>query len=280
VRTRAADGLLWLVLIATLAFLLLPLFVVVPMSFNPKDYDIFPPTGLSLRWYADFFGSSTWLGALWLSVQVAVLTALLATLLGLTASIALVRRLIRGRTALRTLLLAPLIVPTILTAIATFDLFSRLHLVDTTLGLVLGHTILALPFTTVILTVALQGVNVDLEAAAMSLGASPLRAFLSVTVPNIAPSLVGALLFAFIASWDEVVMALFLTNDQPTLPVYMFSFLSTQIRPTIAAVSTLLLVLALIGVGLYGLAARSLKRRSAKRYKRYEHRLTVPRALA
>lgn len=232
----------------TCIFLLLPLVIVIPMSFNPKSYESFPPTGLSLQWYREFFTSSEWMGPLWLSVRVGVASAAVATVLGMMVAVALVRILRRGRTIVRVGVLSPLIVPYILTAIASYDTYSRLGLAGTTLGLILAHTVLALPFTTIILAGALESVDRRLEEAAMSMGTTAVGAFLRVSVRLILPSVATAVVVAFLTSWDEVVVALFLSGDVPTLPAQMFSFITTEIRPTIAAVSTLLLALVLVGI--------------------------------
>lgn len=232
----------------TLAFLLFPLAIIVPLSLNSKTYNVFPPSGLSLRWYEDFLGNSQWMDPLWLSVRLGVITGVVATALGLMSAVALVRLLNRGRTLVRITILSPLIVPYILTAIASYDMFTQLRLTGSMLGLVIAHTIVALPFTVIILAGALQGVDRRLEEAAMTMGATAVGAFVRITVPAVAPALATAFVMAFLTSWDEVVLALFLAGDTPTLPVRMLSFMTTQIRPTIAAVSTLLLFAVVAGI--------------------------------
>jgi ABC-type spermidine/putrescine transport system permease subunit II len=247
----AAHSALWILTIGVLVFLLFPLVVVVPESFSPSAILQFPPAGLSLRWYDDFFSDPAWLESLWLSIWLGLAVAALATFLGLGAAVALVRFISFGKGPIRALALSPLIAPVIVTAIGLFDIMTRLDLVGTFPGLLLSHTVLALPFPIFILESALMSVDPSLEDAAVSLGASRLRAFWKVTIPLILPSLFGAALFAFLASWDEVVIVLFVGGALlQTLPVQMFQFLTTEVRPTIAAASTMLiavLLLALLG---------------------------------
>jgi putative spermidine/putrescine transport system permease protein len=225
----------------TFLFLLGPLVVVVLVSFTPSTFLDFPPRGFSLRWYRDFFSDPTWLTSAWLSLRVALLTVVTATTLGLAAAYALERSTIVGKRFFRALFITPLIVPVILIAASLFDLEARLQLSATIPGYVVGHTILALPFTVVLLSTALSNLGVELEEASRTLGANRWRTFYRVTLPAIAPSVGAAGIFAFVTSWDEAVVSLFLSSVQTTLPVHMFSFLRVQLRPTIAAISTILM---------------------------------------
>jgi putative spermidine/putrescine transport system permease protein len=245
----AASVSLWLITISVLLFLIFPLIVVIPESFSPSAVLQFPPMGLSLRWYSDFFGDPDWLQSLWLSIKLGLAVAILSTLLGLGTAVALVRFVTYGKGLIRALALSPLIVPVIVTAIALFDIMTRLDLVGSFWGLLLSHTVLALPFPVFILENALKSVDPNLEDAAVSLGASRLKAFYKVTIPQIAPAIFGAALFAFLASWDEVVIVLFVGGALlQTLPVQMFQFLTTEVRPTIASASTLLIAALLLGM--------------------------------
>jgi putative spermidine/putrescine transport system permease protein len=163
--------------------------------------------------------------------------------------VALLRFVKYGKGLIRALALSPLILPVIVTAIALFDIMTRLDLVGSFWGLLLSHTVLALPFPVFILENALKSVDPNLEDAAVSLGASRLKAFYKVTIPLIVPSIFGAALFAFLASWDEVVIVLFVGGALlQTLPVQMFQFLTTEVRPTIASASTLLIAAILLGM--------------------------------
>jgi len=240
---------LWVLTVAVLAFLIFPLVVVIPESFSPSAVLQFPPASLSLRWYRDFFGDPDWLRSLWLSIKLGIAVAILSTLLGLGTAVAMVRFVKYGKGLIRALALSPLIVPVIVTAIALFDIMTRLDLVGSFWGLLLSHTVLALPFPVFILENALKSVDPNLEDAAVSLGASRIKAFYKVTMPLIAPSIFGAALFAFLASWDEVVIVLFVGGALlQTLPVQMFQFLTTEVRPTIASASTLLIAALLLGM--------------------------------
>jgi putative spermidine/putrescine transport system permease protein len=246
-RPLVYQGVLWVIALAVIAFLLFPLIVVVPESFSPTTILYFPPHGLSLRWYQDFVNDPNWIPALWLSVRLGLSVAALATVLGLAAAVALHRHVRRGRAAIRMLVLGPVIIPVIVSAIAIFDIMTRLGLVGTFLGLLLAHTILAVPFPIIILERALKSVDPTLEDAAVSLGASRLQAFYKVTLRLILPSVFAAALFAFIASWDEVVVVLFVGGPfLQTLPLTMYQFVTTEIKPTIGAVSTLLFVAVLV----------------------------------
>lgn len=263
-RLAPAQILLWLFFLSVLVFLTFPLLVVIPESFSPTAVIEFPPRGFSWRWYQEFFKDSFWTDSLWLSVKLGLVVAVLSTALGLMAAVALNRFLHVGKGLIRVLVLSPLIVPVIVVAIGLFEVMSKLHLVGSFWGLVLSHTILALPFPFVILDNALRRVDRNLEDAAVSLGASRFRAFHKVAVPLIMPSILGAALFAFLASWDEVVIVLFVGGVAlQTLPVKMFQFLTTEVRPTVGAVSALLigaLFLTLLAMGLAGRVKRSWRR--------------------
>jgi ABC-type spermidine/putrescine transport system permease subunit II len=265
-RPTLSEVLLWVVAIAVLFFLICPLAVVIPESFSASDTLQFPPHALSMRWYVDFFTDPSWLAALQLSISLALSVAVLATVMGLLAAIGLVRYIRRGKGVIRTFVLLPLIVPIIVSSIALFAAMARLHFLGTFWGLLLAHTVLAVPFPLIILESALRSIDPNLEDAALSLGASRLQAFYKVTLPMITPSVFGAALFAFMTSWDEVVVALFIGGALlQTLPVYMYQFLTTEYRPTIASASTLLIGGVLVGMILIQ-AVGSIRRRQRVRY--------------
>jgi putative spermidine/putrescine transport system permease protein len=180
------------------------------------------------------------------SFQVAVLTTIFATVLGTLASFAFVRGNFPGKKLLYGMVLSPLIIPVIITAVATYYVFARVRLIGTIWALVFAHTVLALPFVVVNVTSTLQGFDVTLERAALSLGANRLVTFLRVTFPIIWPGVISGGLFAFITSFDEVVIAIFLTGSRPTLPKQMWDGIRIAIDPTISAVSSLLIVFSII----------------------------------
>lgn len=224
-------------------FFVTPLLVVFPISVTPSSYFRFPPGGFSLRWYEDFFGDGAWRDAGWLSLRLAVTTTVVATGFSLLAAFATTRYLRRGATAFRLLFIAPLIVPLVITGTAVLYVVDELDIEGTFEGILLGHIVLALPFAYLVIESALRGYDTSLEDAAVTLGAGRARAFRAVTLPAIAPALFAAAAFAFIASWDDVVIARFLSGSVglQTLPIRMYMFMSTQIRPTIAAISSLLI---------------------------------------
>jgi putative spermidine/putrescine transport system permease protein len=254
---------LWLYVLVSLVlvFLVGPIFIVIPMSFSGGAYLTFPPEEWSLRWYRSFFGSADWLRAAWVSLRAAVLTALVATPLGLAAAYGLKVSGWRWAGVVRAVLLAPLVTPVIILGVGVFYLYVRLGLVNTVLGLVLAHAILAIPFVMVTVGAGLEKFDFNQERAARSLGASRLTAFLTVTLPQIRLSVLAGALFAFITSLDEVVIALFISSGpESTLTRRMFTGLRDQVDPTIAAISSMLIVLSILLLGgaqlLAGLGSR------------------------
>lgn len=238
-------SLLWLVAAAVAIWLVAPSLVVIPLSFTDKASLVFPPDGWSLRWYFSFFTNPQWTSALMNSLLVGILVAALATLLGLLATLGL-RGLVHRRlsSALSIGLLAPMVVPGIVVAIGVYAVFLRFGLVGTLLGFVLAHTILALPFTVIAITAGFAGFDDRLELASRSLGASPVKTFLTVTLPNILPGMVSGALFAFITSFDEVILSLFIKSPYlETLPVLMFASVTRDTDPTLAAAATVILIL-------------------------------------
>ncbi|MFO0997907.1 MAG: ABC transporter permease [Alphaproteobacteria bacterium] len=256
---------LWLYLTggAVLFFLIVPVLIVIPMSFSDSRFLTFPPPGLSLRWYAAYFSSPEWMDATRVSLEVAVLTTLVATPLGVAAAYALHVAEARFLRVLQLALLMPLMVPIIIIAIGIFFVFAKVELVGTIPGLVLAHTLMATPFVVVTALSGLQGFDMNQEKVARSLGARRLSAFVQVTLPQIKPSVISGALFAFITSLDEVVIALFISGgEHSTITKRMFNALRDEIDPTIAAISSILIALSLSIVLAASLLA---KRRSGGR---------------
>ena len=244
-----------------LLFLIAPLFIVIPISFSPTQFLEFPPQSLSLQWYRTYFSSPEWISGTLNSFQVAVLTSILATALGIPAALALTRHKFRLGNLLQSYLLAPMITPVIIVAIAVFFFMSRLHWVGHTYALVLAHVVLAIPVVVITVSAALQGFDRTLERAALSLGANPVQTFFKITFPIIRPGVISGALFAFITSFDEVVIAIFVaTYRSLTLPKHMWSAMRQEIDPTIAAVSTLLVCVTVFIL----LAIAYLQRRAAR----------------
>ncbi len=257
---RRAGKLLALYLAAGLGILFLigPLLVIVPVSFSPAQYLTFPPTGISLQWYERFFSRPEWLESVWVSIEVATLSMVLTSVLGLLASLSLVRGRFRGKTLIYAVILSPMIVPVIVTAIGTFFFFARLGIVGTVLAIALGHTIVALPIVVIIVSATLQGFDERIEQAAISLGAGPATAFRRVTLPMIAPGIMSGALFAFLTSFDELIIPLFLGGpNAQTLAVRIWNSVLLEIEPTIAAVSSFLIGVALLVLISLGLLRRA-----------------------
>lgn len=228
-------------------FLVAPTLIVVPMSFSSGSRLEFPPPGFSTRWYANFFQSSMWTDAAVDSLEVALLTVLVATSLGTLTALGLVRGRFPGKALAQALVLSPAIVPVVIVAIGTYFVFIRWRLQGTLTGLVIAHTALALPLVVVTVGTSLRTLDRTVELAAQSLGAGPWRTFRRITLPLILPGVVAGALFAFVTSWDEVVVAIFMTSPLfRTLPVVMWSQVRSQIDPTIAAVASMLMAITVL----------------------------------
>lgn len=238
------------VVVALVALILLvPTLMVIPMSFTSGTTFEFPPKGFSLRWYESFFSDPAWRDALLNSLWIGLLVMVIATVLGTASAYGLSRSRWRGRGVVRGLHMAPQIVPNIVVAVAIYAVFLRWGLTGTTLGFVLAHVCLALPFVLVAVTASLDGLDRRLEHAAASLGANPWQAFFRVTLPAIRPGVLSGAVFAFATSFDEVVVSLFLRSPElQTLPVQMFDAVTVEIDPTIAAASSLIVVVTTIAI--------------------------------
>jgi putative spermidine/putrescine transport system permease protein len=232
--------------VATAIYLVAPAFVVVPTSFNDSSFLEFPPEEWSLRWYESYFEDATWIEGTVNSITIGLLVTALSVVLGVPAALAVVRGRYPLRAVVSGLVLAPVLVPYVIIGLAVYAAFLRLGLTETTLGFVLVHTALAVPFVVINVSSALVSVDRHLEMAAMNLGAGRFSTFVRITLPLIAPSVLSGALFAFITSFDEVVVSIFLAGpDLTTLPVEMWSGIRVQIDPTVAAVSTMLLLVTL-----------------------------------
>jgi putative spermidine/putrescine transport system permease protein len=229
-----------------LAYLVLPILVVVPLSFTAAQLLVFPIPGYSLRWYEDFFTNPLWTGALWNSLVIGLATTVLATVLGTLAALGLHGAKFRFKPLVVTLLITPLAAPVVIFAVATFYFFASIDLVGTYLGVIIAHTVLALPFVVITVTATLQSFDPNMTRAGASLGAAPIYVFRTVTLPIIGPGIVSGALFAFVTSFDEIVVALFVASPQQrTLPRQIFSGVSESISPTIMAAAVVLLVVSL-----------------------------------
>lgn len=236
---------LWLYVIAVVTMILLvtPTLIVIPMSFSDSQYLEFPPRTWSTRWYAHYFGSPEWMQATRTSFKAAFLTMVVATPVGVLAAYGLHASRVRFVRAAFVLMITPMMVPLVLVAIGAFYAYVQLQILYTLTGLVLAHTVLALPLVVIVTGAALKGYDMRQEEAARSLGAPRWKAFLTVTLPQIRFAVVTSALLAFLTSFDEVVVAMFVSGgDNPTLTRNMFNALRDQIDPTIASISTIMVL--------------------------------------
>ncbi len=236
------------------AFLILPILVIIPLSFNAQDFFTFTkemlaldPAGYSFKHYHDFFTNPEWQLALSNSFKIAPLAALLATGLGTVAAIGLSQAHVPYRRLIMTILISPMIVPLIISAAGMYFFYSRIGLQGTYWGVVLAHAVLGTPFVIITVTATLVGFDKSLTRAAASLGANQFYTFFKIQVPLILPGVIAGGLFAFITSFDEVVVVLFVGSaGSKTLPWQMFSGLREQISPTILAVATILVAISIV----------------------------------
>ena len=244
---------LWLYVISSIILFLLivPSLIVIPMSFSDSQYLEFPPKNLSLRWYENYFfswkvenGFNDWMAATRTSLLVAVLTIFVATPIGTLAAYGLTNSSARTRSILFPIMISPMMVPIILVAIGLFYFYVQFNMVNSILGLVLGHSLVAMPLVLIIVLSALKNYDMNQEKVARSLGASRTRAFIEITLPQIKFSLVSAGLISFLTSFDEIIISLFVAGgDNSTITRSMFLALRDQIDPTIAAISTILIII-------------------------------------
>ncbi len=229
-------------------FLIFPILVMFPLSFNAEPYFTFTPemlsfdpAGYSTKWYEAFFTSGTWQAAFRNSFVIAIISTLISTFLGTLAALGLSRPEFPYKTAIMGILISPMVVPLIISAAGMFFFYSRIGLQGTYIGVILAHAALATPFVVITVTATLVGFDNSLLRAASSLGSTPTRTFFHITVPLITPGVISGALFAFITSFDEVVVVLFVGSvNQRTIPWAMFSGIREQISPTILAVASIL----------------------------------------
>ena len=240
-RNSAPTGLALYVCVAC-AVMILPIVIVIVLAFGSGGYLKFPPDGYSLRWFATFFGDPRWQRALLSSLLIATIACVIATVLGFFAAYAFVRGDLRAKKLLLSFMLLPIIIPHVITAIAMYFVSGPLKLVGNPLWIGLCHATISLPIVLLILLSSLQGVDVNLERAALSLGSSRVGVFTRVVIPLAFPGILSGALFAFLASFDELVISLFLAGvKSETLPVRIWNSLHLQVEPVIAAVGAFLI---------------------------------------
>lgn len=239
--------------LAVLFFLILPILVIVPLSFNAEPFFSFSaamlrlePEAYSLRWYREIVENPNWLLAIRNSVVIGLAATALATLLGTMAAVGMTSPHMPFKALITAVMLSPMIVPLIIMAAGMFFFYTRLDIVGTYFGLIVAHAALGIPFVMISVMATLSGFDRALYHAGLSMGASPLRCFLDVVVPLIRPGVISGALFAFVTSFDEVVVVIFLAGPgQRTVPRQMFAGLREQINPTILAVATLLILVSI-----------------------------------
>jgi putative spermidine/putrescine transport system permease protein len=233
--------------LATVVFLVSPFIVVLPNGFSSGAYLQFPPPGPSLRWFHHFLADRTWTAALITSLKVGCGAAALATIAGTAAAIALDDWTFRGKAVLGFVLLAPLVLPVVIVGIAAYTFFVAIHWYGSLAALMATHAVLGLPYVLLLVLAALSRQDPRIRLAALSLGATPWRVFLEITFPLVIPGILSGAILAFVISFDDVVAATFLANVRTTtLPMRMFQAVESELDPTIAAVSTLLIGLAIL----------------------------------
>ncbi|MEF1255035.1 MULTISPECIES: ABC transporter permease [unclassified Vibrio] len=267
---RERAGYFGYLVFCTLVFLFLiaPILIIVPLSFNATPYFTFTegmlgldPEAYSIRWYVDMFTNSQWLNALKNSTIIAVCATIVATVLGTLAAMGLAANNVPFRNVIMAFLISPMIVPVIISAAAMYFFYTRLDLSQTFTGIVLAHAALGTPFVVITVTATLSGFDQSLVKAAYSLGANPVYTFRHVTFPLIRPGMISGGLFAFGTSFDEVVVALFITGvEQRTVPRQMWSGIREQISPTILAVASMLILMSVLLL----VTLEMLRRRNAK----------------
>lgn len=235
------------VTVAVVVFVLGPILILFPLSFSSADYLQFPPPHYSTRWYINYFSRTDWVDATILSFEIGLIVTVIATVTGTMAAIALARGKLPGMSICLGILTSPSIVPTLIIAVGLYFQFASLGLVGTVPGLVFGHLVIAIPMVVIVVLGSLQRLDERPERAARSLGAGPIKAFMKISAPLLRASILSAALFAFLASFDDVVVALFLCGSRATtLPKRIWDGILQEVDPTIAAVASLLVLLSVL----------------------------------
>ncbi|GAB5435209.1 ABC transporter permease [Falsiruegeria mediterranea] len=254
------NPLLTLFYVLVVTFLFFPILIVVPISFSNGRFLSFPPEEFGLRWYINYFSDPVWMAATFRSLRVALGASILATFVGTLSVIGLGRKRSKTSGALTALFVAPAIVPNIIVALGVFILAVRMGVSDNELTLVCAHAAIGLPFVVLMVGSAYRQIDPTLERAARIMGAGPLRAFLTATLPPLTPAILSAGIFAFFVSFDELIISLFLMSSAETLPMRIWNDLRFEINPTIAAVSVFFVVVTTLAMTI----AELLRRRAEK----------------
>ncbi len=248
-RSRIARILLAACAVLTIGFLLFPVLAIIPMSFNDAPKFELIPSNPSFEQYRRLFSSPDWMEALWRSVRIGLIVMVAATVLGSAAALAIARLPSRWRPIVEATFMAPQIIPSVVIAASAYFLFIKFGMQGTVSGIAIMHTVVALPFVVVMLGSRLQSLSPDMAQASSNLGAGPLRTFWYITIPQIKTALIGAGMLAFHASFDEVVLALFLSGARnKTLPVKLWDTILFEVTPILPAISVLVLSIPMLGI--------------------------------
>jgi putative spermidine/putrescine transport system permease protein len=262
----AGRAALWVIAGLTALFLLAPIVVIIAVSFNSTSLFTFPPPHWSMRWYVSLWESRSWREAGLFSLSLAAIVALASLTLGVPAAYGLARDRFRGNRIVEGLLISPMVVPAIVLALGLYMLFSPLHLIGTRFGLFLAHTLLAMPIVLIIVGAACRRLDSSVELAARSCGATFARAFWHVVLPALRPAIVSAGAFAFLTSFDEVVLVLFLGGPQTTtLPKKIWESVKFELDPSLTAVSTILIAVSILVLLVTTAARRQVSARAEAR---------------
>jgi ABC-type spermidine/putrescine transport system permease subunit II len=246
-----------------LIFMIMPNFVVFPISFSSATYLEFPPKQLSLRWYHDYFARPEWVGATIRSFQVAIVVTFVSVILGSLAAYGLVRGRFPGKSFLNSLIISPMVAPILVTAVAMFIFFAKLGVNGTFAGFIIAHTVVATPFVVIVMSASLRGLDIELEQAAMNLGANRFTTLRRVVFPMVIPGMISSGLFAFLISFDELIIAIFIsTPTMDTLPKRLWEGIRTEINPTIASISVMLILISIFVLVSVGFVRRYFERRN------------------
>ena len=246
-----------------LVFMIMPNFVVFPISFSSATYLEFPPKEWSTRWYVDYFNRAEWIDATIHSFEIGICVTVIAVILGSLAAYGLVRGRFPGKSFINSLIISPMVAPILVTAVSVFILYTKLGLNGTLAGFIIAHTIVAIPFVVIVMTASLRGVDIALEQAAMNLGANRFTTLRRVVFPMALPGMISSGLFAFLISFDELIIAIFIASPRmSTLPKILWEGIRTEINPTIASVSTLLIGMSVIILVSVGLVRRHFEKRN------------------
>ncbi|TIR16629.1 MAG: ABC transporter permease [Mesorhizobium sp.] len=239
-----------LVVATILLFLILPTLIVIPISFSSTTYIEFPPSGLTLHWYGQFFSDPDWIAATLFSLRIAFFTTISATLVGTLAAVGFVRGDLPGKSLILALALSPLIIPGIIIAIALYLVFAPLRLTGTFFGFLLAHTMLTVPYVVVSVSASLQRLDPIFEMAALNCGASRARSFFEIVLPQITPGVITGAVFAFVTSFDEATIAFFISGiGGKTVTRKLFEDIDFNVTPVIAVVSTLIVAISILLMG-------------------------------